>query len=103
MSHRRRLVFVHELLGRRVRDVDGRPVGRIEEIRAERHGDEHEVTDFLLGPGALLERLSIVNRLLGRRRRTLVARWDQIDVSRPSVPRLTCRVDQLKMEQPHAR
>ncbi len=103
MSRRRTRFLLHELLGRRVAGPDGRTVGRIEEIRAERRGDDHEITEFLLGPGALLERLSVVNRLVGRSRRTLIARWDQLDLSRLDSPRLTCPVEQLALEKPHAR
>jgi sporulation protein YlmC with PRC-barrel domain len=95
-ARRRRIVRVEDLVGRRVSTADGTVVGRIEEIRARRRNDEHEVTEYLLGTGALLERLALVQRLFGRRRRTLVARWDQIDISRPDKPTLTCGVDELR-------
>ncbi len=94
MSRARRRVNVEELLGRRVRTPDGRVAGRIEEIRAERRGDAYEVTEFLLGPGALVERLAIVARR--RKARPLVVRWDQIDVSRPSRPVLTAAIEHLR-------
>jgi hypothetical protein len=97
--NRAREVHVEDLLGRRVRAMNGRPVGRLEEIRAERRGDTHEVTEFLLGTGALFERLSIVRRLFRRAPRTLVARWDQIDVSDPRRPVLTCTVEELRAER----
>jgi hypothetical protein len=92
-------VRVEDLLGRRVRAGNGRIVGRLEEVRAEQRGDEYEVTEYLLGPGALLERLSLVNRLLRRTPRTLVARWDQLDITNPSHPRLTCAVTDLRVEE----
>ncbi len=98
MRRRRHLVTVQDLLGRRVYDVTGRPAGRIEEMRADRHGDDYTVTKFLLGSGALFERWSIVRRLLGRKLRTYVVRWDQLDLSRPEKPSLTCRVDDLEVQ-----
>ena len=96
-----RFVRLEDLLGRRVIDAQGAAVGRIREVRAEPRGDAHEVTEYLLGSGALLERLSIVGRLVGRRTREIVVRWDQIDISRPAAPRLTCTVGELRVERPH--
>jgi hypothetical protein len=92
----RRMVRVEEIVGRKVRLTTGEVVGRIEEIRAERRGDEHEVVEYHLGSGALLERLAIVRRVLGRKARLLIARWDQIDLRRPDAPTLTCGVQELK-------
>jgi len=92
VSVRRRVfVRIEDLLGRRVVDSSGRIAGRIEEIRAERHANEHEITEVLLGAGALRERLSI----RGRGRKPLVARWDQIDLRRPERIVLLCGVDEL--------
>jgi sporulation protein YlmC with PRC-barrel domain len=89
-------VRLEDLLGRRVWARNGRAVGRIEEVRAEARGDEYEVTEYHLGPGALLERLALVNRLLGRQPQTLVVRWDQLDITDPARPQLTCTVDELR-------
>jgi hypothetical protein len=87
-------VRIEDLLGRRVADSSGRIAGRIEEIRAERRGDDHEITEILLGAGALRERLSI-----GRRgRKPLVARWDQIDLRRPERIVLLCGVEELSRD-----
>jgi sporulation protein YlmC with PRC-barrel domain len=97
----RRFVRLEDLLGRRVTDAQGAVVGRIGEVRAERRGDAHEVTEYLLGSGALLERLSIAGHLFKRQTHIIVARWDQIDISRPDAPRLTCAADELKIERPH--
>jgi sporulation protein YlmC with PRC-barrel domain len=94
-AKRRTLVRVEDLLGKRVIAPDGRVAGRIEEIRADRRGDDHEVTEILLGPGALMERLSFRNK----RGRTLVARWDQIDIRRPDRVTLTCPVSDLRVER----
>jgi len=96
MNRPRRFVRLENLLGKRVATPDGRRVGRIEEVRAERRGDAYEVTEFHLGTGALLERLSIVQRLRRRRPRMYVARWDQIDITTER-PQLTCPVEELEM------
>ena len=93
LTSRRRL-RLEDLLGSRVRTEQGEVLGRIEEVRAERRGDAYEVTEYHLGPPALRERLGL--RLFGRRTRTLIAQWDQLDVDNPRAPVLTCRVDQLK-------
>jgi hypothetical protein len=76
-------------VGRRVRAKNGRSIGRLEEVRA---------TEFLIGPGAFLERLGMHARSLfgfaihphGYR-----ARWDQVDLSDPRRPRLTCPLEEL--------
>jgi hypothetical protein len=92
-SHRR--LRLEDLLGARVRTEQGAVVGRIEEVRAERRGDEYEVTEYHLGPAALLERLAVATRGFGRRSRMLIAEWDQLDIDNPRAPVLICRVDQL--------
>jgi hypothetical protein len=48
---------VERLLGRRVRDIDGVVVGRLEELRVHLIDGEPVVTEFHLGPAALLERV----------------------------------------------
>ena len=87
------------LLNRRVRARDGRIIGRIEELRVERRGDRYEVREYVLGPGGLLERLAVIGRQFGGRRvHAVVARWDQIDLSQPDRPRLTCDRGDLRTE-----
>jgi len=87
-----REVHVEHLLGRRVRDATGRVVGRIEEIHAD---DEGTVTEFLLGPAALTERLGQSTlslpfiSLLGIRRAGHRVSWDEMDLSDPDQPRMT--------------
>jgi sporulation protein YlmC with PRC-barrel domain len=90
----RTIVRLEDLVGRRVRDANGAVVGRLEEVRARRRDDEHEVVEYLIGPGALRERLALVGRMLGRTP-MLRARWDQIDIRRPESPTLTCPVEEL--------
>lgn len=86
------------LLGLKVRAQDGTSVGRIEELRAEREHGYWVVTEFHLGPNAVIERLAVRHlgwtwpgRVHGYR-----VRWDQLDLSDPDRPRLTCEVADLE-------
>ena len=91
-----RTLRLEQLIGRRVGSVDGFSVGRIEEIRAERHHGQLELVEYHLGTGALLERWSITRRLLGRRTHQIIVRWNQIDIAHRGRPRLLCPVDELE-------
>jgi hypothetical protein len=90
-------VGLDRLLGRRVHDVEGAVVGRLEEVRAEKARDGWCVAEYLIGPAGLRERLSagILGRLHGARR-GYRARWDQLDISDPEHLRLSCRADELE-------
>lgn len=101
----RREVHLERLLGRRVDDVQGRRAGRIEEVRAVRHGMELEVREYLLGPAALLTRvvrstLSLpLLRLLARgplARRQWRVPWEMMDLRDPEHPRLRCAREELR-------
>ena len=90
------------LLSRQVVDVDGRKVGRVEELRLEEIDGETVVLEYHLGPFALLERLSAVLhqipllRLLPLDARDgTCVKWDLMDLSDPEHPRLRCRHDEL--------
>jgi len=89
---------VELLLGRKVRALDGAVIGRIEEMRAEREHDYYVVTEFLVGPIALIERLAVRHfgfTLAGRVHGYRV-RWDQLDLDDADNPRLTCTVEDLE-------
>ena len=84
-----REVRVQDLLGRQVRAANNQSVGRIEEIRVEKHGKGYVVREFHLGAAALVERLSAhVGSWFGRVRDVRVVAWDQMDLSDPKRPRL---------------
>ena len=100
---RHRYVRLEDLLGKAVVAPDGAVVGRLEEVRADRKGQHHEITEYLIGTGALLERLAIVRRLLGRQPRMMVARWDQLDISGSRRLQLLCDAGDLRIERPHSR
>jgi hypothetical protein len=88
---------VELLLGRKVHAPDGRAVGRIEEMRAERENDYYVITEFHVGPIALIERLAVrhFGLTLPGRVRGYRVRWDQLDLSDADHPRLTCAVEEL--------
>jgi hypothetical protein len=96
MSNVREL-HVEDLLGLAVRARNGRLVGHIEEIRVDTSGGRYVVEAFLLGSGALWRRLSVLRRFVSRSR-TIVVRWDQIDLTEPSRPVLACSVTDLETE-----
>jgi len=90
-------VRVDRLLGREVLTGNNQPAGRLEEFRAERRGGDYVVTAVVIGMAGLAERLGVgVKLLFGRRVGGYVARWDQIDLSDPDHPRLTCAVEELE-------
>jgi hypothetical protein len=86
------------LLGRKVLTRNNRALGRLEEFRAERQGTSWIVTGYVIGPAGLLERLGLgAGLVLGfKRSNGYVARWDQLDLSHPERPRLTCSADELE-------
>lgn len=94
-------IQVERLLGREVRTLNNRRLGRLEEFRAERRGDDWFVVEYVVGAAGLLERLGLGARLvLGIHRvGVCVVRWDQLDLTDPKRPRLTCSVDELRRER----
>ena len=100
-------IHLELLLGRRVCGPDGKSAGRIHEILAERQGEEWVITEYHIGPTALLSRLSAfhiaaplfhllgADKDLGRR-----VPWDKLDLSDPAHPRLTCASDALPRLSP---
>lgn len=95
-----REVRVEHLMGRRVRDADGRSVGRIEEMHCDvvlhEHGRDYVVTTFRIGrfgwldvlAGSVLSRelLKKLGRTFGYRQ--LEVGWKRMDLTDPARPRL---------------
>jgi sporulation protein YlmC with PRC-barrel domain len=92
---------VEHLLGRRVVDIDGRRVGRLEELHAEIVDGELVVTEFHIGAGALLERVGeFVTQLPFLRyipfsRQMYRVPWEQFDLSDTLRPRVRGRRGEL--------
>ena len=103
----RREIRVHQLVGRKVRDADGRYIGRIQELQAEielhERGNVYVVVAFHVGRFGLFESLAGSRfawqalRFLGHR--SLTIPWQQMDLSDPVRPRLTQRIDELSPRQ----
>jgi hypothetical protein len=93
---RGRRVRVHKLLNRQVFGPDGKPVGRIEELRARVREGACVVEEYVLGREGLMERLSVSELslvalgALGARRGATgrAVPWDQLDLTDPHRPRL---------------
>lgn len=95
-----REILLNDLIGKVVRDPDGRKVGRIEELLAiiELHADDNDyvVSEFAVGAYGLLEAFTggaFARRLLQRLGRFASYRryriqWDRIDLTDPDRPRL---------------
>jgi sporulation protein YlmC with PRC-barrel domain len=94
-------VHLELLVGREVHDSEGKRLGQIVTVTAERQGDGYVVQDFLLGPAAILRRLGISTLgIVGFKRwKPLTVPWDQLDLSDPKRPRLRCRADELKVKK----
>ena len=102
-----RTVALSDLLGRPVRDADGRKIGRIEELHAEialeREGNDYVVTRFSVGAfqsfdviasGNFVQQLvRRIARATGYRRYEIP--WDLMDLSDPAHPRALRRKDEL--------
>ena len=93
-----REAHVEQLIGRKVRDERGRELGRIEEMIVEVIDDEYVVTEFHLGTGALIERVTGFVRQLpffglipGAKEPKRVG-WKEMDLSDPRNP-VVRRVD----------
>jgi hypothetical protein len=99
----KRRIHAEHLLGRSVRDIDGRKVARIEEIQVENSNDRCLVTGFVLGAEGLLKRLSFrgiaplfLPSLADRaQKRAKTVSWQQMDLTNPKRPRLRCRKEDL--------
>ena len=86
------------MLFRSVRTANNRRLGRLEECRVERRGNEWAVTEWIVGPAGLLERLGLGARLIvgASRGQSYVVRWDQLDLTDPDRPRLSCPLDEVR-------
>jgi hypothetical protein len=93
-------IRLDRLVGRKVHTANNRRLGRVEEFRAERRGDAWFISEYVVGAAGVLERLGLGARLiLGLKRAGgYVVRWDQLDLSNPERPRLTCAVADLRRQ-----
>lgn len=106
-----RTVALHDLLGRTVRDPDGRKVGRIEELRAEIElhdvGNDYVVTEFHVGSFGAIESVAgthFARLLLLRLGRFAPYRshripWNRLDLTDPRHPKSLDTIGQLNARQ----
>jgi len=100
MSSAPQTIQLELLFDKRIVDMQGRVLGRIEEVVAEREGDELFVSEYHTGGMGLIEHLTTVTighwliKLLGTHK-GYVIRWDQLDLRDPDKPRINCRRDEL--------
>ena len=99
---KRQEVHLELLIGKRVFAMNGQPVGRLEEVRAQLNERGYcFVTEFLIGSYAILERLSVwrigraILRTLHVRKEGYRIPWEQLDLSDPNRPQLKCEVNEL--------
>ena len=98
-----REVHVEDLVGRPVRDRDGRKIGRLEEIIVELEGSEWLLVQVHVGTAGLLERIVAlssfvpwVSALGGRFNRRYSIPWNDLDLSDPDHPHTFVRHGDLK-------
>ena len=93
-ARRVRLDLLH---GRLVRDVDGRKVGRVHDVRADEVNGELVVVEYFLGPHETLAWLGIKARMLIGAGGPAPWRvpWHRLDVADPLRPRFLGKVEEL--------
>lgn len=92
------ILRLDRLVGREVYTANHRRLGRVHEVRAEVQGGAWVVTEYVIGVAGLMERLGLGVRLvLGFERPAgYIARWDQLELTNPDRPTLTCPVTELR-------
>lgn len=96
-------VRLHEILGRKVVDSDGKYAGRVEDIEAERGDSVCPIENYLVVHRSLIDRLQTwalaapIRKSLPVREKSRPYRvpWDQMDVSEPEHPRILVPQSQL--------
>lgn len=98
-------IHLELLLSKQVRDLTGKPIGRIQEVCAEKQGEQWVVLEYLVGTAAALERLSAwtiglkIIQMFGARSSTINdgyrIPWDKLDLTDPEKPRLLCNLEEL--------
>ena len=94
MSVAIREAHVERLLGKKVRDVNGDVIGRLEEMIVEIIDGEAVVTEFHVGPEAMLERIGgflgdmPYFHLLPFPKWAYHVEWQTMDLREPSNPRV---------------
>ena len=96
-------IAVEKLIGRQVVDSEGRKLGRIHEIRAQRGEESCPVEAYYVGGRAMILRIaqwavpsSIGVNLRSKLLNPFRIAWDELDLSDPEHPRATVGRDKLR-------
>jgi hypothetical protein len=81
-----RTLHLEDLLDRRVVDRQGRQIGRIHEVIAEKHGNRYRVSQYRLGSGALIDRFRLTQWIFGRKPKPIVVVAEDLVITRGSAP-----------------
>ena len=89
-------IHIELLLGTKVRDVDGKEIGRIEEFHVQRDESSCRVEAYLVGASAVVDRLSAwtlvrpIEKLLHSRKLLTLYEipWQDMDLSDPQQPKV---------------
>jgi hypothetical protein len=104
-----REILLHDLVGRVVRDADGRTIGRIEELHAEIElhagGNDYVVREFHIGVFGAFEALAGTRftgkmmRLFGRFSgyRSYTIPWELMDLGDPEHPRARQKKSEMQL------
>jgi len=102
MSDNQAEVHVEQVLGKRVRDLDGAVLGRLEDFRVEIVDGETVITEFHIGGAAIIERIAgfmselpIIEHLPFGLTEYRV-RWQDVDLSDSRRPHVTVRKADLR-------
>jgi sporulation protein YlmC with PRC-barrel domain len=86
-----KLVHLEKVSAKKIRDLDGKLAGRLEEVHADWQGDECVVTHYTIAP-----RGTFVLRQMGFMQvSAYVVPWDRMDFTDPDKPKLKCRISEL--------
>ncbi|MBB4566838.1 PRC-barrel domain-containing protein [Rhizobium leucaenae] len=96
-------IHLELLLGAQVYDINDRPIGRLEEIKAEPADEDYMVVEYHLGALGLLERLSATTighailRPFGFKDRPSghIVPWDKLDLTDLDHLKLRCSAAEL--------
>ena len=86
------LVHLEKIVATKIRDVDGKIAGRLEEVHADWRGGECIVTYYVIASKGTypLQEIGFKSRT-----RSYIVPWDRMNFSDPDRPRLNCRIDEL--------
>jgi len=92
-----REVRLDRIIGREVLAGNNQTIGRLEECRATTTAQGLSVLEYVIGVAGLFERMGVgIKLLFGRAAGGYIATWEQIDLSEPESPRLTCDIGELR-------